>query len=224
MEIIHTLTKSQKNRVFREIVNMGIDPIHFDWHTIEEDNRVQYSLVLKNDVYCYLFESYEDDLYVSYYYNLLKKQEEHISFPDWDEQIEDFVKWLIMIKPEVNEPDLWADMLKYQSQLSFSVPATGRNEKISYTEYEDIEDRVVRFFEAIKKQYDLTQEEIKLLNHKQESVLNAAKSQKSQDWMYLVVGVFMTIVMGIPSIQQDMETFKRLIEEFFGGIIHLLGQ
>ena len=144
------------------------------------------------------------------------------SFADWKEQLKDFRKWLKLIKREMEEPDLWEDMLKFQSNLSSSIPDINKDESISYAEYEMIEDRVVNFFEEVKKQYTLTEDEIELLNKKMDILIESAKSQKSQVWVHTAIGVLFAITMAIPSIQEGMESFKELVKQVFGKVIHLL--
>ena len=226
------ILKSQKNQLYQLIGNYALEPANFDWSKVESEfysffvSKISY----RGTPFFFIFDRKEfEDLafvpevpYCKYSPSDSDMVNSEFCNNGWEEIFQLFKKWLRNLNREIQETDLWGDMLKYQSQLSLSVPDTSKDEPISCAEYEMIEDRVVNFFEEIKKQYTLTQEQIKLLNKNQSILLDMAKKQTYQAWMYATIGVIATMVMSIPSIQEDMGRFSDLVKLFFGHIIHLI--
>ena len=153
------LTKQQKNEIFKTLEKKGLNPNHFAWeiHTSEFVSvyrRMAYeaasgyepdsaeALVLRvgGKGFSFTFERDDKGVYFSAVAPPLSVGPGVRSL-NWDGLIGAFEDWLDVIKYELEEPDLWAEMPRGQA-LTAIPPDYSRDEKFSIEERHLVAERL----------------------------------------------------------------------------------
>lgn len=226
----HKLLTSQKNQVFEIIERADLNPADFDWSKIkchrcindEEVICLFSKLVLKSHPqYFFLFEMYEDGhCYTCSPGNELFEEEE---CPDiWEEQLVAVELWVSNLKDEIDAPDLWSDLNKYQIAISPDVADDGLNEVISASEAEIISDKLEFLGDEIKKVYNLVSEQDRFVRTKLKYLAEAAKRSRTQDWAAIALTVFQTIMCGLTLTPEQQQQLLGIIKSTF-SFMNLIG-
>jgi hypothetical protein len=132
-------------------------------------------------------------------------------------------EWLGYLKREIEAPDLWAEMGKYKTSVSLALPAQLLNEPISASEAEEIAEKIEILAEKIEQQFQLTSEQDKFVRNRLNYLAEAAKRQRSSDWVHTSIGVFVTIAMSLALAPERAKELWLLFKVILGGFIHLIG-
>lgn len=134
-----------------------------------------------------------------------------------------FLYWLLNLKKEVNEPDLWADLQKYRP--TGEIPEIRDQEKNKFT-YDQV-DQLKVSFEKIKieiiSEFKLNEKQEKELGENIDYLVEAAKRQNMRDWRNLCIGTFMGLAMNLAVTPDKINRFWQIINDGFGVVRHFLG-
>ncbi len=141
----------------------------------------------------------------------------------WEEQEGIFKKWVHWLKREVAAPDLWGELAKYTLALGVRVAEEGPNEPISAVEADRIAAALIRLAAAVVRELKLGVDESTLVRSKLQYLGEAARRQRSIDWVHTAIGVCASIAMAIYLPKDKTPDLWRLFQSELGWIIQLTG-
>jgi len=230
MEKDHKLLKTQKNQVLNIIYKAGLEPANFSWTTqqiphtsvpppykIIQVPRLNY---LDGEHY-FRFEKYSCTFSPG-----AKKAVQHeagATSESFGGQLYYVDKWARCLKREIEAPDLWAEMEKYKTSISLTIPEQLLNEPIPACEAEKISEKLSLLADKIEEHFELKDGQNQFVRAKLNYLAEAVKRQRSVDFVYTVIGVSVTIAMGLALAPDRAKEFWELMRSLMGGFIHLIG-
>jgi len=219
----YTLLKTQKNEVFMILRERGFEPANFSW--VADYLQVSDTLVSRlnylDGKYYFQFEAYGETGRCVF----SPGQEMAVQggpAPFWMGQKNSVKFWSDYLKREIDAPDLWAEMEKYKTSVSIALPKQLLNEPIPANEAENISEKLSSLADKIEKQFELTNEQNQFVRNKLNYLADAAKRQRSIDWVHTSIGVYVTIAMGLALAPEQAKELWKLIKSIVGGFIHLI--
>lgn len=220
----HILLKTQKNEVFRILQESCLEPANFSWvrKTVPTTSRIAPRLNYLDSNYYFWFDMFENKHCCTF-----SPGEEKIvqwARPEsWQNQIHYVRVWIRCLKREIEAPDLWHEMEKYKTSVSLALPEQFLNEPIPSYEAEQIADKLRLLADKIGQQFQLTDEQNHFVRSKLNYLADAAKRQRSADWVHTSIGVSITIMLGLALAPDRAKELWQLIESLLRGFIHLIG-
>jgi hypothetical protein len=218
------LLKSQKNEIFKQIQKEGLEPANFSWSkggVLGDYENVPVLNYLHEDYY-FKFSSISGEHCCTFSPGL-ERIVEYRRPKIWANQKSTVEYWLFCIRRETEEPDLWAEMEKYKTSVSLALPEQLLNEPISASESEEIAQKVNLLADKTGEIFKLNAEQNEFVRNKLNYLTEAAKRQRSIDWVHTSIGVFVTIAMGLALAPEQAKELWLLFKDILGGIIHLIG-
>jgi hypothetical protein len=216
-----TLLRSQRSRVFELLQDAGLEPVEFSWAKEEIAGGIVVSRLNHRDgTHYFQFSSHELNAwcvacpgrYRSIDYEYPK---------DWQEQEGVFRNWAAHLKREIEIPDPWGALAKYQAVLGVEPPDHVVNEPISAYEADDIGRVLTRLGERIGQELKLDGEAVALVRGKFAYLAEAARRQRSRDWVYMALGVCATIAMSLSLSPDGAAALWDLMRNEVGRVAHL---
>ncbi len=223
------LLKTQKNWIYKILLDIGLEPADFSWS--EEEGIIHPPLTVSRlkyrDGHFYFqfdFRNYLGTLihYSSFSPGKEKAVEDHFA-DSWSAQAADAREWASVLKREIDAPDLWLEIKKYQATFSLVPPAKLLNEPIPAYEADQIGEALRLLTDEIKKQFKLTTQQNEFVRSKLDYLADAAKRQPRLDWVHTCIGVLITIAMGLAMAPAEASKLWQLTKELLGKFIHLIG-
>jgi hypothetical protein len=193
-----TLLRSQRKQVFEALREIGLEPTDFSWSEREElgGNVVVSRLSYREGGYYFQFSWYELSSWCVLCPGRYRSMElEHPM--NWKEQEASFRAWAQCLKRETESPDPWAELAKYRITLGVESPEQVLNEPISALEAEQIIGGLARVARRAEREFTLDNGGLELIRAKLDYLAEAAKRQRSRDWVYTAVGVCVTTAMAL---------------------------
>ena len=216
---MHKLLKSQKNEVFKILQKVGLEPANFSWTTQQvQDIRVP-RLNYLDGKYYFRFGERNQGIYSPGTERIVQEVSVHL----WAELTKWVKDWASSLKREIEVPDLWQEMEKYKTSVSLALPEQLLNEPIPTYEAEQIADKLHELANEIEKQFQLTEDQNQFVRSKLTYLVDAAKRQRSVDWVHTSIGVSITIMLGLALAPDRAKELWQLIESLLRGFIHLIG-
>ncbi len=217
----YTLLKSQKNRVYELLQQGGLEPGEFAWAREEIAGSLVVSrLNFREGAYYFQFSSHEVNAWCTACPGQFRSLD--YEYPkSWEEQEGVFKKWVQCLKREIASPDPWGDLARFR--LAFGTEPNGDtvNETISGLEAEQIVQALARVADGAERQLKLTADEVAMVCAKLNYLADAAKRQKSRDWVYTALGMFATIAAALALPEATAAALWRLFQTETGPFIHL---
>lgn len=218
----YTLLRTQKRRVYEILRKTGLEPADFGWSREEIAGSLVVSrLSHRHGEYYFLFSSYEMNSWCVACPGVYRSMD--YQYPkSWQEQERIFQRWAECLKRELDAPDPWAELAKYRLVLDGETPVNGINEPISAVEAEQIGQALTRLADRIAR--DLTQdtEQSLLVRAKFDVLAEAARRQRSQDWMYMALGVCTTMAKSLSLTEEQTVALWEAIRVELHEFIRLL--
>ena len=217
----YTLLKSQKNRVYELLREGGLEPAEFSWDKMEIAASLAVSrLNYRDGAYYFQFSSYEVNAWCMACPGQFRSLD--YDYPKtWEEQEGVFRKWLSCLKREITAPDLWGELAKYKIVLAPEPTAEAANEIISGQDAEQIGQALVRVGDALVKELVLDNPEAALVRSKLAYLAEAAKRQRSRDWVYTALGAYVTIAVTLAIPEAALAALWKMFQAEVGGFLHL---
>jgi hypothetical protein len=224
MSETHELLKSQKNDVFEFIKRAGLEPANFSWTDIHirGKGKIFPRLNYLDGNYYFVF-GLRDEGHFCLFSPAAEQTLQGVVTGSWAYQMNYFNMWLNYLEREIKAPDLWAEMGKYKTSVSLALPEQLLNEPISASEAEEIAEKMGILADMIEKQFQLTAEQDKFVRNKLNYLAEAAKRQRSSDWIYTSIGVFISIATALTLSPERGKELWLLFKSILGGFIHLIG-
>lgn len=219
-----TLLRSQKKEVFEILLELGLEPADFAWSKERvNDKAVVSQLSHRQGDYYFRFTWYEVGSRCEACPGRFQLvEQEHPK--DWAEQVVHVRNWARHMRREIECPDLWADLARYQIILGPGSLEEMPNETISGGEAERIAEKLSEFAKAIETEFELTREQAQSVRGKISYLAEAAKRQKSRDWAYSALGVCAIVAMTLSLSETSAAKLCHLAERHIGEFAHLSGQ
>jgi len=216
-----TLLRSQRSRVYEMLHEAGLEPAEFSWGKEEIAGNILVSrLNCREGTYYFQFSSHEMNAwcvacpgrYRSIDYEYPK---------DWEEQEGVFRNWLRFLKREIEFPDYWGEMAKYLAAIGAPTYDDVGNESIPAYEADRIDRALARLGERIGQELKLDGQAVSLVRGKFAYLAEAARRQRSRDWVYTALGVCATTAMSLSLSQDGTTALWGLIQNEVGRVVHL---
>jgi hypothetical protein len=232
----HSLLISQQNEVLKVLQQVGLEPANFSWvigeyrtpskeiltRGLTEVVHTCPKLKYQNSPFYFQFEL-PDGRHCCLFSPGSETPVEHQCPSSWDRQRECVRLWARCLKREIEAPDLWQEMHKYQASVSLAIPEQLLNEPIPVYEAEQVADKLHQLADKIEELFQLTAAQNQFVRSKLNYLAEAAKRQRSADWVHTSIGVFVAIAMGLSLEPDRAKELWQLIENIVGPFIHLLG-
>jgi hypothetical protein len=225
----YTLLRSQKNEVLEAIKSSGLDPFNFKWS--EEDSQYtredEYSfasverLTYEDVTFYFQFDYYQEKRYVIFSPGRERCVEEQ-NPGAWVGQLSSVRSWLTYLKRELAQPDLWAELSKYQLPPGETLTADIGNEPFTVKEAEQLSEGIRKVRAYIETEFALNEDQHKLVNEKLDYLLEAAKRQGRKDWFHTSIGVIFTLASALAFSPEQTKNIWNILKGAISGIIYLL--
>lgn len=223
----YKLLKTNKNYFFEILKKTGLEPANFSWTNQQVPdtsvpppykNIIVPKLEYLDGEYYFQFEKYSCTFSPGQ-----TKAVEHINLERSDEQLFYVRQWAGYLKRQIEAPDLWAEMEKYKVAFSLALPEQLLNEPIPTYEAEKISEQLSSLADKIEELFALTNKQNQFVHNKLNYLAEAAKRQRSVDWVHTSIGVFVTIAMGLALVPDQAKELWELMRSLMSGFIHLIG-
>lgn len=223
------LLKTQKNEIFKILLDEGLEPTDFSWS--EVTSMTDYETIVPK-------LNFRDGQYYFRFEIAPEEREEPIAcefspgetmtveswfIESWIEQLKFVRNWARILKSETEAPDLWQEIEKYRTTFSLNPPVKLLNESIPAYETEQIIDALRLLALEIKRQFELTTQQNQFVSSKLEYLADAVKRQGRLDWVHTCIGVLITIAMGLGMAPAETSKLWQLTKDLLGKFIHLIG-
>lgn len=218
------LLKSQKNEILELIKEVGLDPFNFEWSVVSSSmthelqvSRIDYVV----SGFFYTFDIHKGNHYAIYSPGkemLLGKQ-----YPgSWEYQRQYVRNWLSYLRREIDQPNLWAEILKYQLPPGSELGPDISNEPFAAYQVEKILSGLNQVRAYLEEQGLASEEQKRFVNERLNYLADAAKRQGRKDWIYTCIGVLVTIATALALAPEQAKTLWYLIRDAIAGIIQFL--
>lgn len=217
----YRLLKTQRNQVLELIQSFGMDPFNFTWKTTDscKDEETNVPL-LEYGEYYFQFDVWGDEKLSAYSpgHNSVDETE----FPgDWDSQLKNVALWLGCLKHEVEEPDLWSELEKYQIEEDKDVLSHIINEPFTANQAEQIQIGLLKVRSYLEQYTKDNNSQFEFVNSQLDYLVDAAKRQGKRDWLHTSIGVIMTITTALALAPEEAKNIWNILKATIGGIVQL---
>lgn len=218
----YTLLRTQKRRVYEILRETGLEPAEFSWSREEiAGSLIVSKLAHREGERHFLFSSYEMNSWCVACPGLFRSMDYH--YPKtWDEQEQLFRRWAECLRKELDSPDPWAELAKYRLSPDAEPPAEIVNEPIPAIEAEQIGRALMRLGDSLTQDLALNAEQSLLVRARLDTLGEAARRQRSRDWMYMVLGVCTTMAMSLSLTQERTAILWEAVRNEMGPFVRLL--
>jgi hypothetical protein len=185
----YTLLRSQKRRVYEILREAGLEPAEFSWlqETIAGSLIVS-RLDYRYGDYYFQFSSYEMSSWCLACPGTFRSMD--YSYPKtWEQQEQILAQWAKVLKTELESSDPWEEVARYRLALDEEGSPGTVNEPIPAVEADQIGRALARLGEKLTRDLGLSTDPARVVQAKLEYLAEAARRERSRDWMYLVLGV-----------------------------------
>jgi hypothetical protein len=208
------LEKFQKNAIFREIVEGGLDPIECELVEGAEEVRISHVpsgsvFILGGDALLYTGSYVVGDSALSWPYEAF-----------WVNVPEKVRRWAEEVKLDVDTPDLWAELQREREILTGARYEAVENTPFTPDEQAEIARQLREIKEYAEKAYSLSSEQMLRVNARLDEAEAAARRIGRKDWLLLFSGVIFTVIVTdlLPP-----EALHHILAMALHGLDHLLG-
>lgn len=234
--MIHVLLTTQRNSVFEHLRAAGMNPADFEWADGIFFTKSKAILTKGNSIKneC---PKLRHKKYPQFYFKFEAVDSEHCftcspganhfeedGWTDtWEYQLDAVSEWAIRLKKEIDAPDLWSDLNKYQIAISPDVTDDGLNEIISASEAEVIANKLEFLCGEINKVYNLTSGQDSFVRKNFMYLADLAKRSRSKDWALAAISIFQFIGWGLTLTPEQRQQLLDSIKTTFDGFMNLIG-
>lgn len=231
----YSLLRSQKNEVLELIKQSTLDPYNFSWSversrkTVERSRKTNESgvpvtisiLKYNNTPYYFIFEILKGSHFSIYSPGGDKLHESQ--YPgNWKIELEYVRKWLTYIQREVEQPDLWEDLLKQKIAYDETISPDTGNEPFSTFQAGQIIEGIENIRKYLLNEFKGDQSAEGLINQKLDYLIGASKRQGRNDWFHTSIGVFVGIATALAMSPDQTKQVWFMLKNAISGIIKLL--
>ena len=217
----YLLRRTQKKQVFDLLRESGLQPADFVWNKEDVGSSLVVSrLTHRYADYYFQFSWLEMNAWCRFCPGEFRLEDsEHPR--TWAEQIACFTQWAGRLKQDLDCPDVWDYLDKYRLVMSVHLAEQLHNEAISAYEAQDIDRHLGSLAEKLVTELDLNTGDSGFVLSRIGYLADAAKRQRSADWIYTTLGVCLTIAATLSLSEQDARAVWQHFENEIGQVIKL---
>jgi hypothetical protein len=191
--------KSQKDVMFNEIKEAGLDPASFAWTDVpsklREDTTVS-KLEHSDSGFYFLFDHGRDSAYGSHSLEChpghdIPVYREYSG--GWETLKQSFLTWLRSVKREQETPDLWSQLANEPALIAVVSSLPPGNEPLTATEQSRISDAVGEIRAYLKERETVDEQRWSAVDEKLDSIIDASQRLGRKDWVLLTIGSLVSI-------------------------------
>ena len=219
------LLKSQRNEVYEMIAAHDLDPANFYWgeteSTYQHMTLVSY-IAYKNTDFYFKFDYSEENLHFCVYSPGIEKQIDSEYPGSWECEKGDFSAWLQNIYREINQPDLWSELSKYQLATDTLTTSELGNDPFTAYQADQISESLNQIRAYLHEHQLVSDEHIEFVKQKLTYLEEAARRQGRMDWLHTAIGVIMTIAVALSLDPDRANDIWNIIKTTISGFVKLL--
>lgn len=218
----YTLLRSQMNRVYELLRRGGLEPAEFSWGKEEiGGNLVVSRLNYRDGTYYFQFSSHDVNAWCTACPGQFRCLD--YEYPkSWDEQEGAFNKWVQHLKREIAASDPWGEMAKYKVVFGPEPDGEMVNESISACEAEQIIQGLAKLANETERQLKLSHDKMAMVCAKLNYLADAARWQKSRDWLYTAIGLFVTLAVTLRWPETTAAALWQLFQSELSQFVHVV--
>jgi hypothetical protein len=217
-----TLTKVQKNEVFRRVSGASLRPEAFEWVT---ELMPEYEMGRKTDDYSvstlrhrstgyfFTFGQYR----VRFSPGIKTKVELEDHNLEWNRKFQLLAVWLRVVKEEDEAPDLWA-AIESERALSDAASTSTNNEPFTPQERSEIAKGLEEVKQYLVEAKQMEARQADLVNGQLAYLRTAADRMGRKDWLNVAFSVFSGMVLFLSLPPEQAGALGRLTTALFGWI------
>jgi hypothetical protein len=218
----YTLLRSQRRPVFEVLREVGLEPADFSWLQSEKlgGSIIVSRLAYRERTYYFQFSWYELSSWCVLCTGRYRSMEyEHPM--NWKEQEASFVAWAQCLRRELESPDPWENLTRYSLAIGVEPSEMIVNEPIPACQADEIAEGLTRLADRIEKELRPDAREMEMVHMKLGYLAEAARRQRSRDWVYTALGVCITMAMGLSQPPAKAAALWQLVKTEIGRYIAL---
>jgi hypothetical protein len=208
------MQKWQKNQIFEAIQSVGLDPSEFDL----DDNNAEVRIKHKWSESCFIVGGN------SGHYVGSSVVGDAPAWPyevySWQALISRVGRWLGEVKHDLETPDLWAELRREAELLGAGSVEVTENTRFTLHEQKEIAGRLQEMAEYAKRNYSLSNAQMRVLEAKIEYLIDAARRLGRIDWRNVlagaILGFIVTAALPPESAHHILLTLLRAIGHLYG--------
>lgn len=220
----YLLLKSQKNEIFELIKNKDLDHANFIWTEVrstwtsgEAVNMIKY---IDSDFF-FKFDFRRNENYCSYSPGKVRKVGK--KFPGtWQGIKAYFNDWLSYLRREIDQPDFWADIAKYQIPIDSETKRDVANEPFTAYQAEQIIESLNKVRAFLHENELVSEEHQTFVEDKLNYLEEAVKRQGRLDWIHTCIGAITTIAVALALPPEQINAIWGFIKSAIAGLSKLL--
>ncbi len=222
LEKNYTLLRSQKTRVYEILKEVGLEPAEFSWSVESIAGSLSVSRLKHRDgQYYFQFSSYELNAWCVTRPGLYRSMDyQHPK--NWGEQEDFFRQWAECLRRELEVPDVWAEVARHRLSLDGELSGEAVNEPIPAVEADRIGEALSRFGDALNREFSLDEKRALLVMTKLNYLADAARRERSTDWMYMALGVWTSLAAALALPEPQAARFQAMAKAEWGAFMKLL--
>ncbi len=221
------LLKTQKNEALELIKKWEFDPFNFTWkiELSKITKNLEVSKLLYNNTEFYFIFDYNIESQTAVYAPGYERWETIDYNGAWDIQLYSFEKWLENLKREIDAPDLWREVQKYQLPKDTRIDPNIKNEPFTAYQVNTIEiglDRIRNYLTDNISEDIKTKDNLEVIDKKIDYLKGALYRQGRLDWFHTCIGVLITIAIELALSPEKAKIIWDILKNTLSGIIKFL--
>ncbi|MBP8304082.1 MAG: hypothetical protein KBE04_08145 [Phycisphaerae bacterium] len=218
----YLLLRSQKKRVYEMLREAGLEPGEFSWvNEVIVDAYTVSKLCYREGQYSFQFSSFELNSFCEACPGAYRSVDLH--YPkNWEEQEQYIYQWAQSLKREKDSPDVWADVERHRLALNGEITGDLVNEPIPAVEADRIGQALTHLADSMTRELALEGDKAQLVSAKLTYLAEAARRERSRDWMYMALGVWTSLVSALGVTDDQAAWVRGMAKADLGPFISLL--
>lgn len=216
---------SQKNQVLTAIRKHDLDPFNFSWAAVTSYMTADLNVsCIRYDGTGFFFRfDFLNDEHYSVFAPGEDKSEDTKYPGDWASQFSNVVNWLRYVKREIDEPDLWKDLAKFQLPEGGRLSPDISNEPFTAAQVDIIAEGLDRVRAYLESEVKLTAEHRVIVNDRLDYLTAAAGRQGRRDWLHTCIGVIVTISTAVGLAPNEVRAIWAIVKASVSAFVPLIG-
>jgi hypothetical protein len=220
------LLRTQRNGILQRITDLKLNPIDFEFHRVKSDlvtGCVVTKLFHKPTRYYFTFDfsmQSSEEFFIKYFPT--EEGKKHVEFiKPWTFVMGNVVDWLMVIKREIEAPDLWTTIANEKKLFDVASIVTQDNELFTLSEQTYISKQLRLIKNNLIDTQGLIGKNMEFVASRFDYLEDSLRRLGRSDWRNNVIGVAVTIIVGIAlapgPAKELLSALGKLISHVSGG-------
>lgn len=215
------LMRSQKNELLEIIKNYELDPFNFKWTSEKVEGRKSSVLRYKDTDY-FFCTCINPNGFIFLYSPGVDKYVERSDVYSWSNGTSYFIRWLLHLKREIDQPDLWEELEKIKLFENVEFETENNIQQFTYQETLQIQEGINNIREYLLEEVKGNTQEIKAINDKLDYLIDSSKRMGRIDWKNVFVGAIVNIITSVGLNPEQGQIVVTLFQSAVSGIMRLI--